>query len=75
MARVTTPMYVLNLSSASLTAENRIGDVVNDWRVSIDLEPIPATEGPCLADVLKVPFTYYWSPSLVTQTNGLAGTH
>jgi UDP:flavonoid glycosyltransferase YjiC (YdhE family) len=41
--------------------------VINDWRSSIDLEPIPVTEGPCLADVLKVPFTYCWSPALVPK--------
>lgn len=41
--------------------------MINDWRASIDLEPVPATEGPCLAETLKVPFTYCWSPSLVPK--------
>ncbi|KAJ5385716.1 hypothetical protein N7509_008257 [Penicillium cosmopolitanum] len=40
-----------------------LGDVINKWRSSLNLEPIPATEGPCLAKTLKVPFTYCWSPS------------
>ncbi|KAK1147607.1 hypothetical protein N8T08_000949 [Aspergillus melleus] len=44
-----------------------LGDIINEWRASLDLEPIPATEGPCLADTLKVPFTYCWSPSLMPK--------
>lgn len=41
--------------------------MINRWRVSIDLEPIPATEGPSLAETLKVPYTYCWSPALVPK--------
>ncbi|KAI0439820.1 sterol glucosyltransferase [Xylaria telfairii] len=44
-----------------------LGDIINDWRDSIDLEPIPLTEGPNLAETLKVPFTYCWSPSLISK--------
>ncbi|KAJ5193384.1 hypothetical protein N7449_009526 [Penicillium cf. viridicatum] len=44
-----------------------LGDVINRWRVSMDLEPIPATEGPSLAETLKVPYTYCWSPALVPK--------
>lgn len=44
-----------------------LGDVINDWRKSIDLEEVPATEGPNLAATLKVPFTYCWSPALVPK--------
>lgn len=33
----------------------------------MDLEPVPATEGPGLAETLKVPFTYCWSPALVPK--------
>ncbi|KAJ5511214.1 UDP-glucuronosyl/UDP-glucosyltransferase [Penicillium expansum] len=44
-----------------------LGDVINRWRVSIDLEPIPATEGPGLAEALKIPYTYCWSPALVPK--------
>ncbi|KAJ5780212.1 hypothetical protein N7457_005372 [Penicillium paradoxum] len=44
-----------------------LGDVINDWRRSIDLEAISATEGPRLAETLKVPFTYCWSPTLMPK--------
>ncbi|PYI11514.1 UDP-Glycosyltransferase/glycogen phosphorylase [Aspergillus sclerotiicarbonarius CBS 121057] len=44
-----------------------LGDVINRWRASIDLEPISATEGPRLAETLKVPFTYCWSPALIPR--------
>ncbi|KAJ5753529.1 uncharacterized protein N7511_007682 [Penicillium nucicola] len=44
-----------------------LGDVINEWRSSLDLEPIPETEGPCLAETLGVPFTYCWSPSLMPK--------
>ncbi|KAJ5554843.1 hypothetical protein N7535_007286 [Penicillium sp. DV-2018c] len=44
-----------------------LGDVINDWRRSIDLEPISATEGPRLAETLKIPFTYCWSPTLMPK--------
>ncbi|KAK7414351.1 hypothetical protein QQX98_006793 [Neonectria punicea] len=42
-----------------------LGDVINDWRKTIDLEPVPVSEGPLLAETLKIPFTYCWSPALV----------
>ncbi|KAL5321393.1 hypothetical protein ACEPPN_009351 [Leptodophora sp. 'Broadleaf-Isolate-01'] len=44
-----------------------LGDVINKWRKSIDLEPIPETEGPMLVETLKIPFTYCWSPALVPK--------
>ncbi|KAJ5737241.1 uncharacterized protein N7483_002366 [Penicillium malachiteum] len=44
-----------------------LGDVINEWRASLDLEPVPGMEGPCLAGTLKVPFTYCWSPSLIPK--------
>ncbi|KAJ7705308.1 hypothetical protein B0H17DRAFT_664811 [Mycena rosella] len=44
-----------------------LGDIINKFRHSIDLEPVPATEGPGLAETLKVPFTYCWSPALVPK--------
>ncbi|KAJ7182660.1 putative sterol glucosyltransferase [Mycena crocata] len=44
-----------------------LGDVINKWRNSIDLEPVPISEGPSLAETLKVPFTYCWSPALVPK--------
>lgn len=46
---------------------SRLGDVINEWRKLIDLEPIPATEGPSLLENMKVPHTYCWSPSLVPK--------
>ncbi|OJJ08353.1 hypothetical protein ASPVEDRAFT_393860 [Aspergillus versicolor CBS 583.65] len=44
-----------------------LGDIINRWRDSLDLEPIPTTEGPGLTETLKVPFTYCWSPSLAPK--------
>lgn len=31
------------------------------------LGPIPATQGPSLAETLKIPFTYCWSPALMPK--------
>ncbi|KAJ6015229.1 hypothetical protein N7540_009820 [Penicillium herquei] len=44
-----------------------LGDVINEWRSSLDLEPVPTTEGPCLTETLKMPFTYCWSPTLIPK--------
>ncbi|KAJ7472257.1 hypothetical protein B0H11DRAFT_2038236 [Mycena galericulata] len=44
-----------------------VGNVINKWRESIDLEPVPTSEGPALLETLKVPFTYCWSPALVPK--------
>ncbi|KAF5858188.1 hypothetical protein ETB97_004690 [Aspergillus alliaceus] len=44
-----------------------LGDVINNWRETIDLERVPVTEGPNLVQTLKVPFTYCWSPALVPK--------
>ncbi|KAJ5184067.1 Sterol 3-beta-glucosyltransferase, partial [Penicillium capsulatum] len=44
-----------------------LGDVINRWRSSIDLAPVPATEGPCLTEALGIPMTYCWSPALVPR--------
>lgn len=49
------------------TDNNSLGDVINDWRATLDLEPIPATEGPSLCETLRIPFTYCWSPSLMPK--------
>lgn len=46
---------------------NSLGDLINNFRESIDLEPIPYSEGPTLASSLKIPFTYCWSPALVPR--------
>lgn len=50
-----------------LIFSNSLGDVINTWRKGIDLEAISVTEGPNLAENLKVPFTYCWSPALVPK--------
>ncbi|KAJ5098378.1 hypothetical protein N7532_005379 [Penicillium argentinense] len=44
-----------------------LGDIINEWRSTLDLEPVPGTEAPSLADTLKIPFTYCWSPSLMPK--------
>jgi hypothetical protein len=45
----------------------RLGDVINEWRGTIDLEPLKGSEGPNLAYTLQIPFTYCWSPALVPK--------
>ncbi|KAF9871324.1 hypothetical protein CkaCkLH20_11245 [Colletotrichum karsti] len=44
-----------------------LGDVVNKWRSRLDLEHIAMFDGPRLAEALKIPFTYCWSPALVPK--------
>ncbi|RAQ98940.1 sterol glucosyltransferase [Stemphylium lycopersici] len=44
-----------------------LGDVINDFRRTLDLEAVPISVGPVLASALKVPFTYCWSPALVPK--------
>ncbi|KAH8601614.1 hypothetical protein B0O99DRAFT_658179 [Bisporella sp. PMI_857] len=44
-----------------------LGDLINKFRKSIDLEAIPFTEGPLLLETLNIPFTYCWSPALVPK--------
>lgn len=44
-----------------------IGDVVQKWRRSIDLEPLPASEAPFIMESLEIPHTYCWSPALVPK--------
>lgn len=44
-----------------------VGDVINRWRKELDLDEVPMFEGPHLAEILKVPFTYCWSPALVPK--------
>ncbi|OQD83914.1 hypothetical protein PENSOL_c136G07326 [Penicillium solitum] len=47
-----------------------LGDLINAWRkYSLNLDPVPATEGPNLLKTLKVPFTYCWSPALVPKSS------
>ncbi|KAL3480576.1 sterol glucosyltransferase, partial [Aspergillus californicus] len=76
------PHPLANLSSASMNPRTAnwvsygvvewltwqgLGDVINRWRASIHLDPVPAMEGPSLAEALKVPFTYCWSPALIPK--------
>ncbi|KAH6669186.1 hypothetical protein F5X68DRAFT_142306 [Plectosphaerella plurivora] len=44
-----------------------LGDVINRWRRSIDLQPVAMFNGPLLAERLNIPFTYCWSPALVAK--------
>jgi UDP:flavonoid glycosyltransferase YjiC (YdhE family) len=44
-----------------------LGDVINDFRSTLDLEAVPNSVGPVLAEALKIPFTYCWSPALVPK--------
>ncbi|KAF7377696.1 Glycosyltransferase family 1 protein [Mycena sanguinolenta] len=44
-----------------------LGDLINKWRHSLDLDDVPLTEGPGLAETLKIPFTYCWSPALIPK--------
>ncbi|KAH8658577.1 hypothetical protein BGZ61DRAFT_465799 [Ilyonectria robusta] len=46
---------------------NGLGDVINDWRKALDLEPVPLSEGPGIIETLRIPFTYCWSPSLLPK--------
>jgi hypothetical protein len=45
----------------------RLGDIINKWRRSIDLEEVAMFDAPMLAQTLKIPFTYCWSPALVPK--------
>ncbi|KAF4335646.1 UDP-glucose sterol transferase [Fusarium beomiforme] len=44
-----------------------LGDIINKWRRSIDLEEVAMFDAPMLTQTLKVPFTYCWSPALVPK--------
>ncbi|THY82256.1 UDP-Glycosyltransferase/glycogen phosphorylase [Aureobasidium pullulans] len=44
-----------------------LADVVNSWRETLDLEPVPTTEGPFLAYTQNIPTTYCWSAALVPK--------
>ncbi|KAJ6030931.1 hypothetical protein N7460_011197 [Penicillium canescens] len=44
-----------------------VGDVINRWRKVLDLDEVAMFEGPHLAEILKVPFTYCWSPALIPK--------
>ncbi|KAF5664929.1 UDP-glucose,sterol transferase [Fusarium circinatum] len=44
-----------------------LGDIINKWRKSIDLEEVAMFDAPMLTKTLKIPFTYCWSPALVPK--------
>ena len=45
-----------------------LGDVINSWRVKdLDLQPLSTSEGPEIIEILRIPYTYCWSPSLVPK--------
>lgn len=44
-----------------------LGDIINEWRDTIDLEHVSFSDGPYLAEILRIPFTYCWSPALVPK--------
>ncbi|KAF1969012.1 UDP-Glycosyltransferase/glycogen phosphorylase [Bimuria novae-zelandiae CBS 107.79] len=50
-----------------------LGDVINAFRAKLDLERIPTTVGPNLAEMLEIPFTYCWWPSLVLRVSDVCG--
>lgn len=57
----------------SLTFEYSVGDIINKWRVeTLELEPVPESEGPKLVERLAVPHTYCWSPGLVPKPSDWA---
>ncbi|TEY61488.1 hypothetical protein BOTCAL_0168g00210 [Botryotinia calthae] len=45
-----------------------LSDVINLWRKKVlNLEPVPNMAGAGLAEALKIPFTYCWSPALIPK--------
>lgn len=41
--------------------------MVNEFRKTINLPILPTSEAPFLAETLRIPYTYCWSPSLVPK--------
>ncbi|KAL0933992.1 Sterol 3-beta-glucosyltransferase UGT80B1-like protein 1 [Colletotrichum truncatum] len=65
-----TEMHMANAVSYSIVeflTWQGLGDVINEWRTELDLEQIAFSDGPNLAETLRVPFTYCWSPALVPK--------
>ncbi|OAP58152.1 hypothetical protein AYL99_07242 [Fonsecaea erecta] len=57
----------ISYGMVQLLTWNGIADIVQSWRKSIDLEPIPRSEAPFLMETLQVPHTYCWSPALAPK--------
>lgn len=51
----------------TINDNHRLGDIINQWRSTLQLEEVALFDGPKLAEALKVPFTYCWSPALVPK--------
>lgn len=50
-----------------LAKVSRLGGIISRFRRKLDLEPVPGSDGSILVDSLKIPFTYCWSPGLVSK--------
>lgn len=46
--------------------------MIDDFREALDLQPLPTTEAPFLAETLQIPYTYCWSPALVPKPSDWA---
>lgn len=44
-----------------------LGDIINKFRHTLDLENVHSSVGPVLGEALNVPLTYCWSPALVSK--------
>ena len=54
-----------------ITIQNRLGDLVNRFRVkTLGLEPMSTLWAPGQLHRLEVPYTYLWSPGLVPKPPG-----
>lgn len=60
--------YASEVEELLLKRYYSVGDIVNKWRTeTLELEPVPESEGPKLVERLAIPHTYCWSPGLVSK--------
>ncbi|QKD56925.2 uncharacterized protein FOBCDRAFT_186169 [Fusarium oxysporum Fo47] len=58
----------LSFGAVELMTWQGLGDAINQWRRhDLYLDPLPASVGPDIVDMLKIPFTYCWSPALIPK--------
>ncbi|KAF4495235.1 sterol glucosyltransferase [Fusarium agapanthi] len=58
----------LSYGVVDLMAWQGLGDVINAWRVTdLHLDPLAAAVSPDIVGLIKVPYTYCWSPALVLK--------
>ena len=58
----------LSFHFASFLTWQGLADIINAFRKdTLGLEAVPMSEGPFLAERLKLPFTYCWSPALIPK--------